>query len=508
MRISPDTPLEWIRALDADQINLLLGSLEKFLSTDRLGDYRAYPKQLEFHALGGQYPSIKNRLLQAQNRGGKTLACGAETAYHLTGEYPRWWPGYRFTHPITAWVASATGEATRDNAQRMLLGMPKQEGTGWIPKRCLTGMYARSGQVRDLYDYLYIRHVSGGLSLLKFRFYAQDVKTWMGVPVDLMWFDEEPPEKHYYEGLARTIDTKGISLMSYTPKQGSTPIVNLYMKDPKPETSQRAMVQMNIRDAQHLTREEQDAEIARWPKHQQRAVIWGLPAMGEGQIYPYAKEEITCPPVIIPDYFPVLGAIDIAGSSTSERAHPTAAVKLALDPDNDIVYVMREYREKGLRPAEHWLTLKHFGKGLKWAWPRDASKQTEETGTGEAIIDLYREEGMLALPFHAQWPTSNRKTRAGTSSGRSAGLSNSLSVHRGLLECNDRFQTGRLKIFDTCPKLWDEIESYHQKDHSVVKEADDLCDAMRYGIMMLRFAAPLMKRRPLNLETPDGALGL
>jgi len=434
-----------------------------------------------------------------------TYAAGAETALHLTGEYPKWWRGYRFTKPIVCWVGGVTGEAVRDLAQKMLLGRPKQEGTGWIPKRCLTGIASKSSQVTDLYDFIFVRHVSGGLSMLRFKYYSQHVDTWMGESCDLLWMDEEASEKIYHEAIARTIATKGISMLTFTPKHGYTPVVNLYNRDRHPETSGRAMVQMNIRDADHLTKEEQDAEIARWPKHQQRSVIWGLPAVGEGQIYPFEEDEIYVDKMPVPDWFAVLAAIDFGGAAPT--AHPTAAVKLAWDREDDVIYVTREYRRNALTPPEHWLRLKHWGKDLSWAWPRDAL--IGEKASGEALIQIYRGEGMLALRHFAQWPSERRRKRPGAPGAGTAGLSGVVSVDRGILEVYDRFETGRLKIFRSCPMIYEEMRTYHREDAKIVKANDDLLDALRYGVMMLRFARPPRDaRRRQRTGTPDALIGI
>ena len=100
---------------------------------NRLADYRPYPKQQDFHAAGAEH---RERLLMAANQVGKTLAGGAEAAMHLTGRYPDWWQGRRFDKPVRAWAGSVTGEVTRDNAQRMLVGNPRDRGAwgeGMIP---------------------------------------------------------------------------------------------------------------------------------------------------------------------------------------------------------------------------------------------------------------------------------------------------------------------------------------------------------------------------------------
>src|SRR5258707_770829 len=79
-----------------------------------------YPKHLTFFAGGGR---AMERCFMAANRVGKTFGVGGyETALHLTGLYPHWWEGRRFTQPITALVAGATVETTRDIGQSALIG--------------------------------------------------------------------------------------------------------------------------------------------------------------------------------------------------------------------------------------------------------------------------------------------------------------------------------------------------------------------------------------------------
>src|SRR5512147_2677606 len=104
-----------------------LSALEARLSVEQarrvrenqLKSYRPYPKQKLFHNLGA---TCTERLLRAGNQQGKTHAGAMELAMHLTGRYPDWWAGRRFDHAIDAWAACDTGETTRDNPQRVLLG--------------------------------------------------------------------------------------------------------------------------------------------------------------------------------------------------------------------------------------------------------------------------------------------------------------------------------------------------------------------------------------------------
>ena len=84
-----------------------------------------------------------------------------------------------------------------------------------------------------------------------------------------------------------------------------------------------------------------------------------------------------------------------------------------------------------------------------------------------------------------------------------------MSVERGIMEMALRFENEMLKIFSTCPLLLEEVRQYHRDDDmKVVKEMDDLLDALRYAIMMKRFARPDAPERPGgSLELPEPILG-
>src|SRR5262249_39315996 len=145
---------------DPVAVRQLIAELEKDKSEDKLGSYKPYPKQLEFHNA-----DYRERLLIAGNRSGKTLAGGMEATYHATGRYPNWWKGRRFEGPTVGWEASKTNEVLRDAAQVMLLGELGARGTGCIPKADIVETVSARG-TPNLCDSILVRHVSGGVSTI------------------------------------------------------------------------------------------------------------------------------------------------------------------------------------------------------------------------------------------------------------------------------------------------------------------------------------------------------
>ncbi len=130
----PNSLHSFVASLPTSSLSALARLIRKAEDGDRLAAYRPYQKQREFHDAGVRY---RERLFMAGNQLGKTLAGGMEWAMHLTGRYPKWWRGRRFEGPVRFWAAGVTQESTRDNPQRVLLGVPLRRedwGTGAIPR--------------------------------------------------------------------------------------------------------------------------------------------------------------------------------------------------------------------------------------------------------------------------------------------------------------------------------------------------------------------------------------
>ena len=212
-----------IDSLPPDKVEAAITRLEAVkaqrAAENKLAHYRPYPKQAAFHEAGAKH---RERLLMCANRFGKTMCGAAELAFHLTGDYPQWWNGKRFDKPVRAWAAGVTAETTRDVLQEKLIGPPFREsewGTGMIPKAAIAGI-ATSRGIPAAIDTVNIRHISSGLSSLQFKSYERGREKWQGAALEVVYFDEEPDEGIYSEGLTRTNETGGIVYLCLLPCSG------------------------------------------------------------------------------------------------------------------------------------------------------------------------------------------------------------------------------------------------------------------------------------------------
>jgi len=209
--------------------------LELRTARNRLRAYRPYTKQRAFHAAGLEHDE---RLFMAGNQLGKTVAGGNEWAIHLTGRYPDWWEGRVFEEPVRFWASGVTGESTRDNPQRILLGPPQQReawGTGAIPHECLKDWTMARG-IPDAVDSTVVKWGGGGdvqakESVLAFKSYEKGREKWQGETLHGVWFDEEPPLDIYTEGKTRTNATNGIVIVTFTPLLGMSDVVTQFLTD-------------------------------------------------------------------------------------------------------------------------------------------------------------------------------------------------------------------------------------------------------------------------------------
>ena len=477
---------------DAAHGNAALAAVEALLAQRALEFYEPYPKQLEFHAAG---KSFAERLLMAGNQLGKTVAASRETAYHLTGRYPDWWPGRRFAKPVVFWTGSPTGQTSRDTVQRLLLGRPGEWGTGALPAADIVDIKRAAGSVPDQVETVTVKSVLGGTSTVTMKSYDQSRIRWQGESVEGVWFDEEPPLDIYSEGKTRTQASKPFGTfvyLTFTPLLGMSSVVVRFLNEKPAGTS---VTGMTIYDAGHYTEDERARIIAGYPAHERDARAKGIPIMGSGRVFTIPEESLRVDPIAIPAHWPRICGMDFGWD------HPTANVWLAWDKDNDVLYVYAVHRQRETTPIVHAAAIKARGAWIPVAWPHDGLQH--DKGSGTQIAQQYKAQG---VNMHRERSTHPPKPGSPEGSG-------GFGVEAGILDMIDRMQTGRWKVFRTCSEWFEEYRMFHRKDGLIVKEGDDLMSASRIGLMMRRFAktAPLTERaiaRPFRAMDPSmGVLG-
>lgn len=429
----------------------------------KLDFFKPYPKQQEFYILGA---TKRERLFMAGNQLGKTMGGGAEVAYHLTGLYPSGWKGRRWDRPVRGWAAGESSLLVRDVQQRLLCGEPGVDsafGTGLIPKELFVDKPSMARGVTDAYDTIQVRHVTGGISVLRFKSYEQGRQKFQGETIDFFWGDEEPPLDVYSEMLTRITATKGMGFITFTPLKGMSNVVTRFLNEPSED---RAYTTMTIEDAEHIPPEERAKIIAGYPAHEREARARGTPMLGSGRVFQCSEEAITEPAIdIVPEQWYKMWAIDFG------IGHPFGAVLGLWDKDADVIHIHHAVRlvdeGQGSLPIHHAKAMKRIAAAVPVAWPQDGTAREK---SGKQVSHLYKDEGLLMLPDPAMWPEGGNSTEA------------------GIMEMQDRMTSGRFKVAAHLTPWFEEFRLYHRKDGQVVKERDDLMSATRVFVMAKRFA--------------------
>lgn len=464
----------------------LLEALDQYKKFHHLEFFTPYPRQLDFMAMG----VIKNeRCLFAGNQFGKSDAGAYETALHLTGLYPVDWPGRRWSRPVHGWAAGETTGFVRDIQQAKLFGPPgvaSDLGTGFIPLHCIhANPTLARGSVADAYDTAHIRHftngVYDGLSSLQFKSYEQGRKKFQGRTLDFVWWDEEPEEDVYTEGNARWTATGGMCYMTFTPILGMSTVVKRFRHE---QNELRGYVQMGFKDALHLTEKDLNAMRSKYPEHQWRARIDGLPLLGSGQVFLVAESLLAFPPgMFIPEYWLKLWGIDFG------IGHFFAAVLTAYDNETDTFYVLKTYKVQDAIPITHVDAILRIAGEVPVAWPHDGTNRDKGgSNASETLADQYKKLGLRMLPSHAQWPSGGYSTEA------------------AVLEMQQRMSDGRFRVSAELEDWFSEYRMYHRilsKETGasvLVKKDDDLLSATMKAVMMKRSGKPVLigsvRKRP------------
>lgn len=374
---------------------------------------------------------------------------GYETVLHLTGLYPEWWTGKRFTRPVKAWAAGDTSQTTRDILQVKLLGAHGQHGTGLIPGDLILRTANKQGTAEAV-EQIHVRHVSGGISVLQLKSYEQGREAFQGTEQDLVWLDEEPPLAIYSECLIRLMTTGGILLCTFTPLEGLSETVLQYLPEGDFSRPAKYVVQATWDDVPHLSQEVKDALWKSLPPHQRDARSKGVPQLGSGAIYPVPESEIVVEPFEIPPHWPRAYGMDVGWNRT-------AAVWGAVDRDAQVLYLYAEHYRGQAEPSIHADAIKARGAWIPGVI--DPASRGRNQTDGAQFLSQYRELGLDLMAADN-------------------------AVEAGIYAVWQRLSGGRLKVFRSLQNWLAEYRLYRRDEKGrVVKERDHLQDCTRYLCM-------------------------
>ena len=442
---------------------------------NQLKYFRPFKHQLEFFKTGDS----QRRGILAANRIGKTVSTCFETAVHLTGLYPDWWVGKRFTKPVTAFVAGEGWEQVARVLQDELIGtkdikIKDHIGTGAIPRECikLDTMRCDGANVIGVE----VKHKSGAYSYLLFGNYTQEVRNLQGFKLDFVVFDEQPPDDVFSELVTRTATTQGQVLCSFTPLKGLNGLVSKFWYGEEGyEHIRVSWVDVPEYDPWgepfllNTTRRQLERDYL---PHEREARIAGVPVMGQGAVF-QVRNWTTYK----------TGDFDFKNMNDIQRV---IALDLGLVNDKTVVSLMYYCKPtqdmwlhsqivvKGVEEANPMNWIQHLMRpevfGCPIVLPADAGTVGRYTMSSLSLRQLFEqyELNVVAKPIMNP-PNSEGKVTNHKSYG--------INIMRQMIEL------GSLKVNENCVEFLREAKNYYVDEKGRFSDPDDCIDSARYAVL-------------------------
>ena len=437
--------------------------------------FRPFHHQLKFFATAAS----PRRGILAANRIGKTVSTCYETAAHLTGQYPEWWTGQRFSGPINVMVAGEGWQQVALVLQNELLGtndikLIDNIGTGAIPRDSIVLDTMRNDGANCMG--VEIKHVSGGNSYLLFANYTQEVRQMQGFKLNLAVFDEQPPDNFFSEIVTRTATTQGVVLCSFTPLKGLNGLVaKFWNREDGYDHIRVSWDDVPTHDPwgePFLLEETRKQLMLDYLPYERDARVKGMPVMGKGAVFPLS----TWPTYKTGDY----------DFGTMNGIHRVISMDLGLINDKTVISLI--YWQPSTQEA--WLHTQIVVKG------------TEEANPLHYVQHLLRQEVFgcpIVLPPDAG--TAGRYTMSSLSlrqflEGYELNVyqdairnppdsEGRITNHKsfGVNMLRQMMELGTFKINENCSHFLSECQNYFVDEKGRFSDPDDCIDSARYGLL-------------------------
>ena len=471
--------IEAVKLLDGpsqSQLQDLTITVADDMRYNALKYFRPFAYQLDFYRTG---ITSDRRGILAANRVGKTVATCFELAMHLTGKYPDWWCGKRWGRPIVAFVAGESWQQVAQVLQQELLGTPDAKlahaiGTGSIPKDSIVFETIRSDSANIIS--VEIKHKGGGLSRLTFGNYTQEVRNMQGFKLDLVVFDEQPPDAMFSELVTRTATLQGQVLCSFTPLKGLNGLVSKFWnREPGYEFVRVSWNDVDEYDGWGLpfllksTREQLERDFMPWERE---ARIAGRPVMGKGAVFQlrnwptYKQNEI--------DFDRIVGLERVIALDLGLINDRTVITLMYYDPHAVKYYLQHQIIVRGIDEANPVNYIQFLMRpevfGCPIVLPADASTQGRYTMSSQSIRELFEEYGLnvwhkpIMNPAGADGKVTNHKAFG-------------INAMRQLMEAQ------AFLINENCVEFLREAQNYFVDERGRYSDPDDTIDSARYALL-------------------------
>ena len=487
-----DISPEQYRTLTTDQQELLRDlviAVADDMKYNQLKYFRPFEHQTKFFGT-----TAPRRGILAANRIGKTVSTCYETAMHLTGQYPAWYTGRRWTKPVTVMVAGEGWSQVALVLQNELLGSPDVKliesiGTGAIPRDCVVLDTMRNDGANCIG--VEIRHSSGGKSYLLFANYTQEVRQLQGFKLDLAVFDEQPPDDFFSEIVTRTATTQGQVLCSFTPLKGLNGLVSKFWNREEGydfvRVSWSDVPEYDAWGEPFLLQETRRQLERDYLPHEREARIQGRPIMGKGAVF-----QLRSWPTYQPgDFdFKVMPNIHRAIALDLGLVNDKTVISLIYwDPYEREAWLHKQIVVQGVEEAVPTQYINHLLRpevyGTPIVLPPDASTPGRYTMSSNSIRELFEQYELNVIdkpimnPPDAQGRVTNHKSYG-------------INIMRQMLEW------GTLHINENCEDFLREAQNYYVDSQGRFSDPDDCIDSARYGLLacLQGIAEPWDNRTP------------
>jgi len=442
---------------------------------NQLKYFRPFQHQLRFFATG----TSQRRGILAANRIGKTVSTCYETAMHLTGLYPDWWPGVRFDKPVNVMVAGEGWQQVALVLQNELLGTNDVKirdhiGTGAIPRDCIVTDTMRSDGANCIG--VEIRHVSGSKSYLLFANYTQEVRQMQGFKLNLAVFDEQPPDDFFSEIVTRTATTQGQVLCSFTPLKGLNGLVSKFWNhedgydhirvswDDVPEYDP-----WNEPFLLNATRQQLERDYL---PHERDARRNGVPVMGKGAVFQIRNWPTYKTGTY--DFRNSIGILRIIALDLGLVNDKTVLSLVYWDPNNQEAWLDRQIVVKGTEEANPVNYVQHLMRpevfGCPIVLPPDGGTVGRYTMSSLSIRQLFEQYELNIYPE----PIRNPPDEQGRTTNHKA---------FGINTMRQMLELGTLHVNENCVEFLRECQNYYVDDKGRFSDPDDCIDSARYALL-------------------------